>query len=484
VESNPLKILFVSVEVSPFAKVGGLADVAGSLPSQLAALGHDVRVVCPRYRIIEEDSRFELKPASGPFNVRLNKNWNVQATVETTVHDGVEHWFIDGDEFFASATSSATIYQNGVEKYLFFSEAVLAATQAMHWTPDIIHANDWHTGLIPLLMRARHGRSWENTVSVFTIHNFAYQGEFGPEILDMLELSRAHFNHHETEAYGALNFLKTGCVFADMATTVSPRYAQEIQTPEFGNRLEGLMRHLSEEDRLAGILNGIDQREFNPAADPRLAKAFDAANPAGKADCKHALRERLGLAEGDKPIIGVVSRLSHQKGLDVLASSAKHLVEMGFQLVVQGLGDSNLVDAWRALAAANPDDIGFVEAFDETMAMSVYAGSDFFAMPSRFEPCGLGQMIALRYGTLPIVRRTGGLADTIREGKNGFVFQQAEPVDLINACQRALEVYRSPEWPEFVVKALSEDFGWTESAKQYSALYQRMLNQRREAICA
>ncbi len=475
-----MKILFASVEVSPFAKVGGLADVASSLPKALRVRKHDARIVMPAYGMILADPRWKRERVLTDLQVCMNGHWEELAFVDKMEFDGVPIYLIGSDRWFGEATRSDLVYQPGVDKYLFFSEAVLAMAEALKWMPDVVHCNDWHTGFIPVLMREKYDRVWSRTAGVYTIHNFAYQGEFGMEVLDKLGLPHSLFNARDVEAWGAVNFLKSGCVYADRVNTVSKRYAEEIQTPAYGCKLEGLMRHLKAEGKLSGILNGIDTDVFNPATDPLLPAHFSATQPGGKKECRAALLKQLGLPNDPAvPILGVVSRLSEQKGLDLLVAAAERLIALPAMVVVQGLGDPWLVEKLETLQKQFPDRLRFIQAFDEKMAQLVYSGSDLFAMPSRFEPCGLGQLIALRYGTVPVVRHTGGLADTIFEGQNGFVFEDATADDFLFAVARAAQAFAKPDvWAKYVATALSADFSWTSSALKYEDLYAAALEAR------
>lgn len=473
-----MKILFVSVEVSPFAKVGGLADVAGSLPAALAALGHDVRVAMPDYKLNEVTAR----PATvtPDFRVNINEWWAKRATLRQTTRAGVDILMIGTDEWFNEVDRSERIYAPGVEAYLFFAQAVLEACRQMKWMPDVVHVHDWHPAMIPVLMREKFADEFESIAAVQTIHNLAYQGEFDAETLDKAGLPRSIFNPDQTEAYGRLNFLKAGCSYSDFVNTVSPTYAKEIQTPEYGCRLDGLMRHLNEQGRLLGILNGIDTEEFDPSTDLRIPANYDADHLAGKAICRRSLEEELDLLSMENsPIAGVVSRLSSQKGMDHLITGANQLMELGMRVVVQGLGDQWIADRLRDLEKQYPGRFRLLQKFDVDLAQRIYAGSDIFLMPSAFEPCGLGQMIALRYGTIPVVRSTGGLADTIVEGRNGRTFESRETGDFIRACNRAVDDFTSPNWELTVRAAMREDFSWSSSAKSYEELYGRAIEARR-----
>jgi len=468
-----MKILFASAEVAPFAKVGGLADVAGSLPKALAARGYEVKVLLPRYGMIDADPRWRLTNLVSNLRVRMNPLWEETASYAETVLGGVTFGFIGTDRWYPPAIDSASLYQPGGDQHLFFSEAVLSVSRQTGWIPDIIHSNDWHTGFIPVLMREKYPADWSRTAAIFTIHNLAYQGEFGPEVLDHLGLPGSLFTPDRCEAWGRVNFLKSGAVYADITSTVSPTYAREIQTPAYGCALDGLMRHLADHRRLEGILNGIDQATFNPEADPAIPAAFSRDDMRGKAICRAELLNELGLPviEG-APLMGVVSRVSSQKGMDLMLAAIDAFPDVPVQFVVQGLGEPDLAAGFRAAAKRHPKHIAFVERFDADLAQRIYAGCDLFLMPSSFEPCGLGQMIAMRYGTLPIVRATGGLADTVAERQDGFVFSDRNPGAMLGAILRAVHVYRQPaELARMRACALGRDFGWKQSAAEYELMY-------------
>lgn len=474
-----MKILFVSVEVAPFAKVGGLADVAGSLPKALRDMGHDVRIVMPAYQMILDEPSWNAAKRGGDFRVEMNSEWSKWASIHETDLDGVPVYLLGTDEWFTNAVSSETVYRAGHEQYLFFAQAVLDLPEELDWKPDVIHCNDWHTGFVPVLMRER-GAKWEDTGVVYTIHNLAYQGEFDVEVLDCAGLPRSLFNMHRLETYGSVNFLKAGCVYADQVNTVSPSYALEIQTPQFGCRLEGLMEHLADYGRLTGILNGLDEDEWNPNSRHEIPSPFTVSDLAGKGMCKDALRSELGLPNTPGvPLAGVVSRLSDQKGMHLFWQAAPELFALPVQIVVQGLGDHHLAHQFTELERMYPDQFRFVQRFDAALAQRIYAGSDMFLMPSMFEPCGLGQLIAMRYGTVPVVRRTGGLMDTVFEGDNGFVFDEPTSAKFYDAVHRASRAYAGSGWPDLVRRCMNFDSSWVKSAAEYVHLYENSVSRRR-----
>jgi starch synthase len=340
--------------------------------------------------------------------------------------------------------------------------------------PDVIHCHDWHTGLVPVLMRERFRNEFAETAAVYTIHNLAYQGEFDLDVLDKLCLPRALFNPHQVEAWGRLNFLKAGAAFSNRVNTVSPTYAKEILSPSYGANLDGFMRSLSDRGRLSGILNGIDQDVFNPATDPDLPAHYSADDMAGKDLCKQALLAELELEPiPGAPLLGVVSRMSSQKGMDLIAETARELFDLPVQLVILGAGEPPIVDALTCLAREYPRHLRYMDGFNLPLGARIYGACDGFLMPSSFEPCGLGQMIARRYGALPLVRATGGLVDTVTEGEDGFVFHQRSPEEFVATVRRLAKAFKAPKkWAKLVHHAMKMDAGWRSSALEYERLYQ------------
>lgn len=477
-----MKILYVSAEVSPFAKVGGLADVAGSLPIALQRLGHDVKIAMPAYQMVLDDPRWSCRlVATG--EVRVGPGWKEPVRIYETDWRGVPVLLIGADRWFTEATSSDRVYRPGVEQYLFFSRAITDLPRLLGWRPEVVHNNDWHTGFVPVLLRENSDPEWNLSACVFTVHNLAYQGCFPAEILDWVGLPRRLYNMHQLEAWGSVNFLKAGCVFSDQVNTVSERYAQEIQSDGFGCGLDGVMRLLGEHGVLSGILNGIDTEVFDPANDPAIPAPFSADDPSGKQVCRTELLQELGMEpiEG-APVMGVVSRLSEQKGMDLMLHAADSMFALPTQMVVLGIGDPWLASEFTALQKRYPRHFRFVERFDVDLAQRIYAGSDAFLMPSSFEPCGLGQMIALRYGTIPIVRETGGLADTVFEGINGFSFAPRTTEGLAETVARMQRAYNDPTtWALLMRTAMQGDYGWETSARKYVGLYRRALAARKGA---
>jgi starch synthase len=481
---RPLKILFVSSEVVPFAKTGGLADVAGSLPKALATVvdhglpHHDVRVVMPRYKMIEEAQYLTDFPVW--FADRYEGAIIRQREIEARFQDGVKTipvYMIDNYHYYHR--DRIYDFDDEAERFGFFCKAVLELLPRLGWPPDVIHCNDWQTGPIPLLLKTHYSADpfYQRTATVYTIHNLQYQGNFPPEVLRLLELGMEHFRPEDLEFYGAVSFMKAGILYADVLNTVSRTYAREIQTAEFGQRMEGVLRQRAHE--LYGIINGINYHEFDPKTDPRLHRNYDAAGAEHKKENKYALQRELNLPVRDVPVLGLISRLYDQKGLDLIAEIVDELMRLDIQLVVLGSGDRHYEDMFRKMKARYPQKIGLHIGFNAVLAQRIYAGADMFLMPSRFEPCGLGQLISLRYGTIPIVRATGGLADTVTEydpatgDGNGFSFREYDGRALYSAIARALKLYRDDReaWARLVRNAMEMDFSWARSAVEYLQLY-------------
>lgn len=484
-----LSILFVASEVEPFAKTGGLADVAGDLPRALAALGHDVRIFMPKYRGVERAAG-DLREVLPAFPVPIGDRVVEGRVLEGRLGQTVPVWFLAQDHYYdrdALYTTPEGDYWDNCERFTFFCRAVPTALPRLGWQPEILHAHDWQTGLLPVYLETlyRDDPFLGPLATVFTVHNLGYQGLFWHYDLPMTGLSWDLFTPAGIEFYGKISFLKAGLVFADLLTTVSRTYAREIQTPEFGHGLDGVLRERSAD--LVGIVNGIDYEAWNPATDPELPKRYDAQDLEGKRHCRRALQEELGLLADGGPVIGMVTRLADQKGLDLAVQVLPTLLRAGAQLVLLGAGEERYQQYFRELAQAHPGAVGVRIGFDQGLARRIYGGADAFLMPSRYEPCGLGQLISLRYGTIPIVRRTGGLADTIREfdpatGRGtGFTFEAYEPGALQGAVERALAAYRDAgTWRRLTRNAMAEDFSWEASAREYEACYRKVLRRLHE----
>ena len=475
-----MNVLFVAAEVDPWIKTGGLADVAGALPAALRAAGHDVRVVMPRYRRLRERGVAVAGPIAASF-LPIGERAE-ELRVWRLPESDTPLYLLD----VPAAFERTSIYgePDDHRRFILFARAVLNLMQHLRevegWQPDVVHCHDWHAALVPNYLETFYAYTFGHIASVFTIHNLAYQGASSPETLTLAGLTEGGLveNGVVSHVAGSFNFMARGILFSDLVSTVSPTYATEIMTAEYGEGLDGVLR--SRRDRVSGILNGIDTTTFDPATDPHIAAHFSADDPRGKAACKAALQRETGLAVSPKtPLLGIVSRLVEQKGAALVDVVMPWLLrETDAQLVLLGSGEAQLQAVFRRHAAANPGRVAAHIGFDAALAQRIYAGSDAFLMPSRFEPCGLGQMIALRYGSVPIVRATGGLSDTVREGYegNGFRFHPYEARYFAEAIGRALAAYRDRKgWAMLRARGMREDNSWAHAAGQYERLYARAL---------
>ena len=473
-----VKVLFVAAEAVPFVKTGGLADVIGSLPKELLKEGIDARVILPKYGDIPERYREMMTPVA---SFEANVGWRQKyCGVEQLEHQGITYYFIDNEQYFKRKGLYGH-YDDG-ERFAFYSSAVLASIPYLDFTPDIIHCHDWHTAVVPVLLNAHYRHMYPNLRTIFTIHNLKYQGVFHPHVLgDLLGLGQEYFAADKMEFFGAVNYMKGGLVYADVLTTVSRTYAEEIQMAYYGEKMDGMLR--SRAEQLHGIVNGIDYEYYDPQKDPHVAVPYTWRSPKRKAQNKVKLQEHVGLpANPNVPVIAIISRLVEAKGLDLIARVFEDILKQDIQLVVLGTGESHYEGMFQAAAQLYPDKVSTNIFFDETLAHKIYAGADIFLMPSQFEPCGIGQLIALRYGTLPVVRETGGLKDTVRsynpetgEG-NGFTFANYNAHDMMYTLNWALELYQQEEkWRALVTQAMKNDYSWRQSAKQYVALYKSLV---------
>lgn len=488
-----VNILLATTEAVPFAKTGGLGDVVGALPNELARLGHNVSVVMPAFRQIYQPGRV-IEGLDAHFDVPVGgKIIRGRVLKSTLPGDVVPVYFIDQPSYFDRDQlygEGAKDYPDNCERFVFFSRAVLELIRVLKMPVDILHANDWQTGLIPAYLATEYRESDEhqNIASVLTIHNLAYQGRFWHWDMLLTGLDWSHFNWRELEYYGDINLLKAGIVFADALNTVSPRYAQEIQTPEHGCGLEGVLQ--ARADRLRGIINGIDEKDWNPATDPHLAMNYSVDNwREGKETCKASLQKELHLAPRlDVPLVGMVGRLASQKGWDLIIPLLERWIEqVDVQWAILGSGDPAYQSQLQALAAKHPGKIGVRMEFSNAVAHRIEAGSDLFLMPSQYEPCGLNQLYSLKYGTAPVVHSTGGLADTIAPftGDNyasatGFSFAHYHLDDLAICLDRALDVYRNNQsgWGQMIEGGMRQDWTWQRSALEYVRLYEDARNWR------
>ena len=482
-----MRVLFAASEAVPFAKTGGLADVAGALPKALAKLGHDVRVVLPRYRTADP-VKFQLLQVMASLPVPVAGR-TADAAIWRGAMGPVPVYLVGHEGFYNREALYQTQdgdYPDNAERFAFFSRAVLEVARTLGFIPDILHCNDWQTGLIPTYLRTAllGARDIQATGVLFTLHNLGYQGLFGPEALAAANLGREIFNPFGIEFHGKVNYLKAGLVFADLINTVSRRYSQEIQTEEFGHGLEGVLRARARD--VHGILNGIDYEEWHPSRDAFIVAKFSQGNLAGKAACKADLQRAFGLPERPNvPLLAVISRLTPQKGMDLVAEALDALLDLDSQFVLLGTGEANLHQAFEQAKLRHGSRVGLKLGFDVALSHKIEAGADIFLMPSRYEPCGLNQMYSLAYGTVPIVRTTGGLDDTIQPfdpdtgAGNGFKFVEATSGALLATVRGAVALYHQPDrWHHLVQNGMACDFSWDRSAKEYEALYQRIVTDR------
>ncbi len=480
-----MKILFSASEMTPFAKTGGLADVASALPKYLARLGHKVVVVLPRYYNI---NRANLEFAFSHLRVSMGSLGTLWAGVyRKRLANNLTVYFIDYEEYFGRSNlytdDRGFAYPDNAQRFIFFSRATLELARRLDFSPDIIHANDWHTAPLPIWLNSslRNDPFFKNSRSIFTIHNLQHQGIFDASTFEYLELSPKHFNPFELEALGALNLMKGAIYHADKISTVSPSYAKEIQTPQFGF---GLQEHIKAHSyKLRGILNGVDYEEWNPATDSYLIANYDIGYMEGKAKCKRDLQARMLLnIREDLPLIGFVGRFASQKGIELIASVMYRLVKLPAQWVFLGSGEKWAEEFFRDIAR-DFESVGSFIGYSEEFAHKIEAGSDLFLMPSLFEPCGLNQIYSLRYGTLPIVRAVGGLDDTVENfdpsnySGDGFKFWDATSEALYNTIKWAIDTWHNDKEAIYLMQkeAMSQRFSWEKSAKEYEALYNEAL---------
>ena len=481
--AQPMKVLFATSEAHPLAKTGGLADVSGSLPAALREIGVDARVLMPGYPAALE----KVENLARVFRIKLPEHGETALLRGTFPDSGVPVYLIEHAGYYAREgyyqDKTGHDWPDNAMRFGLLSQfaAWLAGPKTpLDFRPDVLHCNDWQTGLGPAYLHFEHKQA---TPTVFTVHNLAYQGIFPHDVLKKLGLPPESFSIDGMEYYGKLSFLKAGLFYASHITTVSPTYADEIQTEAFGMGMQGLLAARSKE--LTGILNGIDMREWNPASDPHLYATYSADNLAGKAVNKLSLQGELGLQCDPKaPLLGMVSRLTQQKGSDVVIEAVPQLLKLGAQFAVLGGGDARLENAWRKLAAAHPGKIAVKIGYNEGLGHRIEAGADIFLMPSRFEPCGLNQMYSQRYGTPPVVHKVGGLADTVTHaslenlanGKaTGFVLDHLDRHALVEILRRAMILYRHKlAWQKLMRSGMTRDFGWAKSAHQYLGVYKKI----------
>ena len=476
-------VLIIGSEALPFAKTGGLADVLGALPRALARLGWRVTVALPRYRGVETGRRV------GAFRLTVGGQSHDVALFEAAL-DGARALLVDipalfdRDELYGVGGAD---YPDNPRRFAFLVRAALEASANAPAGPSVVHAHDWQAGLAPVYLKTRYAGHprLAATPCVFTIHNLAYQGLFESDWLPRLDLPWDLLGVDALEFWGRISLLKGGINYSELITTVSPRYAEEIQAPEFGFGFDGILRRRSAD--LFGVLNGIDVEQWNPARDPHIPAPYGADDLAGKHAAKVAVLKHYGLASDERalkrPLVGMISRMVDQKGFDLIAALPGEIARLDASFVVLGTGEPRYQDFWRGLAARHPDRIGARIGFDERLAHLIEAGADIFLMPSRFEPCGLNQMYSMRYGTVPVVRRVGGLADTVRDyapgrpDATGFVFDEDSPPALLQALSRALALYQDPaRWRSLQLTGMRQDHSWDRSAREYVKIYERAIN--------
>ncbi len=482
-----MKIGFIASEVVPFAKTGGLADVAGALPKEISKLGHEVKVFMPKYSIIQE-KEFKLAPVKkmGVIPIKMADTTQNTAVYHSSLPDSnVEVYFLDCPYYF----DREAIYTNDPdedERFILFSKGVMEIMRHMQWQPDIVHCNDWQTGLIPVYIRDNYNRDefFSKTKSVFTIHNIGYQGIFPIKSADTAEIKPEYVDSPGgAEHYGSISFLKAGILFADVVNTVSPTYAKELLTPELGFAMEKFLENRGQ--NFSGIINGVDYAEWNPETDKLIPYNYSAADLSGKEKNKKELLDQFNLPfSKDIPVIGIVSRLVGQKGFDLIARSLEFLSKLPVQWVILGNGEEVYEEMFKSFADMRPDKAAVHIGYSNELAHLIEAGADMFLMPSKYEPCGLNQIYSLKYGTVPIVRKTGGLADTVQdydeylqkgeESGNGFAFTEYNGFEFTDAVERALKYYQKKDvWNTIIKNGMACNYSWTSSAEKYVELYKK-----------
>jgi len=476
-----MKITIVSSEAVPFAKTGGLADVVTALGKELVELGNEVTLMIPFYQGISIVPTTVTGPLSLSFAGR-----HISYSILESVHEGIHIVFVDAPNYFQRSGiygDSFGGFNDNDERFIFFTRACIEYYKRKGDRPDVFHCNDWPTGLLPLFLRTHYYHDFiSRTPVLFTIHNIAYQGNFSADRYSLLELGRDYFTADSTEFFGMVSFLKTGILYSDLLTTVSKRYSYEIQTPEFGYRMDGVLRRRA--DRLFGVLNGIDDEVWNPETDGLIVRNYSINNLAGKEDCRKELLASAGLNVSTVwPVIGIISRLASQKGFDLLESAGDRILDMGTKLIVLGSGEYRYEQYFNGLRARRPHQVAVALKFDNVLAHKIEAGADMFLMPSHYEPCGLNQMYSLRYGTVPVVRATGGLDDTVQEwdwntsSGNGFKFFEYTADALLGAVWRARTAFDNKDaWRQLQQNGMRGNYSWRSSALKYMGLYEQAVH--------
>lgn len=482
-----MRILYIVSEVAPFAKTGGLADVAGALPAALERLGQEVKVVMPKYAVVDE-KRWGLT-SRGDLTVKLaGEGYSFAIAAGRLPKAPVEVLFLSHDLLFDHQglyQEKGKDYPDNLKRFSAFSRAVLEIPRRLNWYPDVLHANDWQTALTFAYLKThlKGDAAYEKMGTVFTIHNLGYPGLFPASEFSALELPSNYFTSDMLEFYGKVNLMKAGLIFGGVLNTVSPTYSREIQTPEFGHGMEGILR--ARRHDLFGIVNGVDYQRWDPAHDPSILQSYDRSHLEGKRVCKLALQKECKLPMTGAPVIGMITRLTAQKGVDLVLEVLDELMRLDVQFVILGTGDPGIQQDLQEAMQRYPDKLSVHLTFDEALAHRIEAGTDLFLMPSRYEPCGLNQLYSLRCGTIPVVRKTGGLADTvvdaipsnIASGKaTGFMFEAASGHALLTTLRLALQFYKDRNlWERMMKTAMAADFSWDQSAREYVKLYERAL---------
>lgn len=479
-----LRVLFITAEANPFVKVGGLGDVGGALPKALARRGHDVRLVIPCYPSVDK-ARCGFKETQRSVAVAQGTMRYTAGVWQATMPEGFTAYLLENQEFF----HRASIYgeKDDLDRFLFLSRAALSLPEVIGWQPQVVHCNDWHTSFIPAILHQDYQavRAYRETASLLTVHNLAYQGWFDYRWAAAAEVAR-YIPGPENPLHPRLwRALALGIYYADVINTVSETYAREILTPELGEGLDPVLQQRQGE--LLGIINGLDYEQFDPAKDPHIPQRYDIHSQDGKQANKQALQKRMGLAQDPSvPLVGNVGRLTTQKGPQIMLEAIERLLRQGHQLqfVLEGTGETAFENAARDLAGRYSQNVVVVIDFDPALAQLIYSGCDIFFMPSLFEPCGLGQLIAMRYGTIPVARRTGGLADTVKDGVTGFLFDSFSAEEAAWALRVALEAWRNrSRWEQLMVNAFSQDFSWDAAAVKYEEAYRFAMSVHSEGRC-
>ncbi len=490
--NRPLKVLFATPEAVPFAKTGGLADVAGALPKSLQALGCEIKMVMPFYRKVKS-AGLPVQSLGQEVEVSL-KDEKIKADIYLGhLTQNIPVYFIGREELFDRENLYGTArgdYFDNAERFIFFSKAVLNLCRSLGFSPDVIHHHEWQTGLIPAYLRSLYQNDplFLSSATVFTIHNIAYQGLFRKEKFGLTGLPEEMYSPEGVEFWERINFMKAGIVYADVINTVSKKYSEEIQTPEYGYGLEGILKKRKES--LYGIINGVDYEDWDPSHDAHLAARYDAKDASGKKQCKKDLLKEFHLPSSleEVPLLGMISRLADQKGFDLLMEISEELFALNIGFVLLGTGEQKYHDLLTQVARKYPQKAGIRIAYDDRLAHKIEAGADFFLMPSKYEPCGLNQIYSLKYGTIPVVRATGGLDDTIipydpaaKKG-NGFRFTRYDAKEFLSVIKTAISYYDQPvHWRQLLRNAMAADFSWRKSAEAYLELYQEAMEKKRRS---